>query len=320
MIESSSSRVRLLKPRHGYSLIDVTVVAGVVSLLVMLTLPAIQAAQVDARLVQCRNNLKQIGLAMHNYHDVYKTMPPAWTAHHPNAGSGPRFGWSSSILPFIEQAPLYNSLDFRQNMPAPDELLQTSIPVYRCPSDLTPAVNSMRGNYGVNNYSVNYGAYPIVRVVPGRLSQYWPGQLPASWNGFPTGGLSAGGARIDRSQMWNGIFMLNRGAGFRDIVDGSSNTIMVSERSYLSAAGIWPGVGDNSMENDVMTDGSALSPLNGSLRSWSSLHSGTINILLCDGAVRSVSLDIDSADSLDAPYGVFQKLTSRNDGQPLGEF
>ncbi len=121
-----------------------TVVCG--GILVALLLPAVQAARESARRMSCGNNLKQIALAMHNYHDTYKTFPPAYIA---DEDGNPMRSWRASILPFIESSSLYDRYDFHVPWDAPENqfALSISIPTYSCPSDRASAETPTDTNY-----------------------------------------------------------------------------------------------------------------------------------------------------------------------------
>ena len=288
--------------RRGFALIEVLVLVGVIVVILAVLLPAIQRSRQDARRVQCKNNLKQFGLALHNYHDVHKLFPPGWVSREGAPGSGPRIGWQTFILPYFDQAPLYNRIDF--NKPPheadgkPNKAFQTVLAAYRCPVDPAPDLNPLRGEYATSNYSGNYGDFPP-RLSPLGLGDAWPGA-------------------VDAPMKSRGIFARNSSVGMRDITDGSSNTFMVGERSFASGAAIWVGVTDNAHEDDTLTDVSHRSRPNAGWSSYSSRHAGGVHMLMCDGAVRFVS---DTIESKPAPeQGTFQKLGCKNDGQPIGEF
>ncbi|HRX78605.1 MAG TPA: DUF1559 domain-containing protein, partial [Pirellulaceae bacterium] len=136
----------------GFTLVELLVVIAIIGILVALLLPAVQAAREAARRMQCGNNLKQIGLSMHNYHDTYKTLPPGYlmkrtspTVCLPNLNS---WGWGALLLPFMEQSPLHDKLKvgdisiFQAGAtPALLAAMNVSINSYRCPSDVAPDTN-----------------------------------------------------------------------------------------------------------------------------------------------------------------------------------
>src|SRR5687767_6993146 len=120
--------------RQAFTLVELLVVIAIIGVLVALLLPAVQAAREASRRMQCSNNLKQIALALHNYHDVHKTFPPAYI---PDADGKPMHSWRVLILPYIEQQPLFTQYDFNEpwNGPNNSRLANISIPVYHCPSE-----------------------------------------------------------------------------------------------------------------------------------------------------------------------------------------
>jgi prepilin-type processing-associated H-X9-DG protein len=297
------------KLSRGFTLIESLVIATTCSLLLTLALPGLLHARQQAVQQTCKNNLKQLGLALHNYHDVFNSFPPAWCIDHFDASSRAAFGWQASLLPYVDQAGLYNQINYHQ----PDWTIETAasggrsiagsviaktvLPVYLCPQDSTGGTNPFRDDYGTSNYSGNAGSELLPRWFESSAEQFWPG-----------------GANTPTVQ--NGIFVVNGKIGFRSITDGSSNTVMVSERSAYSGAGLWIGVRSNRHENDVMSDMNYITGVN---KSWSGLsgrHNGALNMLLCDGSVRLVKEDIDSQPE----GGILQALSTRAGGEIVGEF
>lgn len=273
------------RTRRGFHLVELTVIGSIAAVLLALVLPAVVRAQEEARQNSCKNNLKQFGLAMHNYHDVFQTFPPAWVSKVPDADEGPFIGWGTFLLPFVDQAPRYNQIDFNvvgNNEPA---VFQTVLEVYRCPSDPMVALNPIRGKMATSSYSGNGGNE----------------RLPGS---------------VDTPETLNGIMWRNSKCRIADIIDGTSNTFMVGERCLDSGSGIWMGVTKNRNENDSITDCSHHAQLNKSITSFSSRHPEGANFVLCDGSVRFIVESIESDEEL----GVYQKLAQRNDRQPVGDF
>lgn len=291
----------LMRNRRAFSLVELLVMMAVTMIAAALALPAIQQARQAARQESCKNNLKQLGLALHNYHDVYNCFVPAWCARFSEADSPAWTGWQAALLPYVEQAPLYNQMYQDNNAPewpAGGKVEKTVLPVYLCPMDSTGGVNPFRGGFGTSNYSGNFGPELLPRWYESSAEEFWPGAVATP-------------------QDSTGIFRHNDCTHIRDITDGTSNTVMVSERSAMSGAGIWMGVRSNRHENDAITDMNFLSGLNKSWSGFSGRHEGNVNLLICDGSVRLIREDVDSrADG----NGILQLLSSKSDGQVVGEF
>jgi prepilin-type N-terminal cleavage/methylation domain-containing protein/prepilin-type processing-associated H-X9-DG protein len=176
-METTGLRPQPRRPDRGFTLIEVLVVITIIGLLIALLLPAVQAAREAARRIQCANNLKQIGLALHSYHDVIGSLP--W-------GQGP-FGWNdwgaiALLLPHLERGPLYNSINFspdllpaRPGCPANSTVQLARLGVLLCPSDVDRLTNpeghsNYAGNAGSNplffGRSTPSGAFPVAAVYP----------------------------------------------------------------------------------------------------------------------------------------------------------
>lgn len=291
--------------RRGLTIVELLVVLGIVAILLGLMLPALQQAQQDARMAGCKNNLKQIAIGLHNYHDTYNCFPPGFVSKESHAGSGRRYGWQASLSPFLDQAPLFNQLNFSAPPADPRHtaLAKSVIPVLRCPADRTPATNPLRGDLGTSNYPGNNGPTSFPRWAPLGGSDFWPGT-------------------VESPMRTDGLFARNTRVGLRDITDGSSNTVMVLERSFSSGAAIWIGVTDVSHEEDTLVDMSHSSRPNASRSSSSSQHKGGVNLVMCDGAVKFIANSIQSTP-VSAPggqIGLWQRLSHKSDGLPLSEF
>ncbi|MHC2071004.1 DUF1559 family PulG-like putative transporter [Bremerella sp. T1] len=298
------------KTRRGFTLVELLVVIAIIGVLIALLLPAVQQAREAARRMQCTNNLKQIGLALHNYHDTYNALPAAWIRRH--GSSDPKYGWASMILPFIEQSNLYDQLDpgrialkdrFKSSATATDKaLLQTVIDGYRCPSDVTGDLND-KDIFGSDHFDIATANY-ICSI--GDVSV--------------TGDIDGGA-----------VFYGNSYLGFKDITDGLSNTAMIGERdggnsedtSVNFRAAVWAGVGrDNNngsgfvgrttgRSNFVINFDYGATGATANLgKGFSSLHPGGVNMLLGDGAVRFIP---ETAN----PTNVVRPLTLRSDGKTI---
>lgn len=288
-------------PSRGFTLIELLVVICVITILLTLLTPAVQRSRDAARLAHCKNNLKQLGLAFHNYHDTVKAFPPGWTQYHPQPGPETRFGWAVFVLPYLDQVPLYKRLDFGTQRAEPLSLFQTLIPVYRCPEDPSDDINAQRGEFGTLTYSVNFGPVAPPRLIENGLAEFWPGQLPTP---LSTGGLAH----------------LNSKVGVRDIRDGTSNTFLIGERSAIGSAAIWMGVRGNEFETDQVTDCAPGHEINKSEAGFSSRHIGGAHFLMCDGAVRFVNEQIPSGPGTMQQTLVYQRLSGRADGLTVSDF
>ncbi len=305
------TRLRHAPSRHAraFTLIELLVVIAIIAILIGLLLPAVQKVREAAARMQCQNNLKQIGLACHNYHDA-NSMFPAGSIYK----SGNYYGtWAVDILPYLEQQNLYNlynqALVNTANTPA---VLQALVKTYVCPSDpnpFTPAkpasgpgtsVLFMPGNYrcvaGADWGGQDWG------VDQGGPNENWDDATQVAWlmPNFPgdRGVMHAtgtGGATAER---------------FASITDGTSNTLMVGEyatRTSLNRRTFWAYAYTSYNESCVtfaqsrtlLADFNLCSntPPGGSnqcKRAWGSFHTGgMLNFVFCDGSVRSITTSID---------------------------
>jgi prepilin-type N-terminal cleavage/methylation domain-containing protein len=328
--------------RRGFTLIELLVVIAIIAILIALLLPAVQQAREAARRTQCRNNLHQIGLAMHNYHDAYQHFPPGhmgsdpWQTNCP-AGVCGLWAWPAYLLPYIDQAPLYNvlainapyNLPQQASNPAVLPQMQKGLPVYRCPSDTGPEVNDQ---LRVPTLAGGGGANCTTNCVPVATSNYVGSNH--SWE-------------LERDRIWDGVFgraqmlgsdLLNpdgnlRCTQIRDIGDGTSNTFAVGERAWqlggvtLRAATVY-GCQDDSENHSrqglVYNMACGRYRLNDTCgncsRGFSSPHEGGAFFLLADGSVRFVSENIDHNNATSGIDSTYERLIAIYDRQTIGEF
>lgn len=328
---------------NGFTLIELLVVIAIIAVLVALLLPAVQQAREAARRSQCKNNLKQLGLALHNYHETHNLFPPGYVDGRGSSATIPAFTahwtWTAFLLPFVDQAPLYSLINvgnITPNQAVADSNRRTSMQVplqmFRCPSDPGPAQTSNR-RVRSNPATESQVEIPITNYLASndvtRLRQL---RSKNPVNGSTTvGGDGALGA-----------FWRDSNLRFRDITDGSSNTILIGERSYyLGTFEMWAGVlhatvgnsttGPNETASDIGLV-SAFScirhPINpgpaaGAERPlcYSSQHTGGAHFLLADGAVRFISENISTHTNVSADVGsTLARLIAIQDGQVIGEF
>lgn len=307
---------RRLNP--AFTLVELLVVIAIIGILIALLLPAVQAAREAARRAQCTNNLKQIGIALHNYHDTMKCFPVAFIRAANSADTTSQWGWQALILPFTEQDALADQLDSRSRtleavITGTPALVQNVITGYRCPSDNEEELNMDRsfGDHGgtpriaTSNYVASYGCRRTVTR--------------------NTGGDADGALTYMRTS-------------FRDISDGTSNTFAAGERNGGSKgcrSAMWAGAG-----NSRSTDAAAIYTTVGDIQTklnhpqkdtcryaFGSYHPGGANFVLCDGAVKFISETIEFNNGglsggvyTASQLGTYNKLGIRDDGQPVGEF
>lgn len=330
--------------RPGFTLIELLVVIAIIAVLIALLLPAVQQAREAARRTQCRNNLKQIGLAMHNYHDTAQRLPPGYVMQFSGTADSVLDGnwsWATYLLPYIDQAPLYTKFN-----PGPNTMtacvsdtsvngcragLQTTLTAFRCPSDNGPPLND--GPQPPDLPAPSTNGYRIQGVATA-TSNYMANNASRSLRS-DTGPLTAAGS----VQFANGIAWRNSSCSMRDVSDGLSNTIMVGERAYqLHAVKIYAGtiygirgaeqaVGDDN-RGLMMTHSCGLSLINSTTsptqgdfrRNYSSQHVGGSQFLLGDGSVRFISENVDHNIATATTDSTMERLMSRDDGMVLGDF
>ncbi len=278
---------------RGFTLIELLVVIAIIAVLIALLLPAVQQAREAARRAACVNNLKQMGLALHNYHDSLSVFPPGYLSGYPFVDAetdvSPGWGWASMILPQIDQAPLYNSINF--NLPIPVAANTTSIKVtinvFLCPSDA-----AVSGPYAIQD-----GLGDTLAVVAPSSYAACAGDDPSDV-AFGYNNLGVG----------RGLFFRNSNIRIASITDGTSQTVMIQERDWSITEGTWTGAIAGGLctrgplnPTPVWANPSYLAPclviahcnqLNSNsdadsgLDDASSLHPGGANILFADGSVH----------------------------------
>jgi len=316
------------------------VVIAIIGILVALLLPAIQAARESARRTQCVNNLKQIGLALHNYHDSHNRFPPGFarTLGSGNQGTAARrmngnWAWGAFILPYMELSSLAETIDIN-GFTVPEciadtmklKAMQQPIGAYKCPTAAAPDINGRRNFSG-------------------------PGGTPANQKIATSTYVASCGTRLlrdGRVQTERGVFFGNSTTSTVDILDGTACTIAIGERAYhnrraFNASGTelwrtnraasafavqgeyeqsWVGMGCahasgrlrlnyNAENHDLL------------IRAYSSMHPGGANFAFCDGSVHFLTDDIDA--DMDyrqrvkdyAPNSTWEKLLAVADNEPV---
>jgi len=322
--------------RGAFTLVELLVVIAIIGVLVALLLPAVQAAREAARRMQCSNNLKQIGIALHNYHDIHKSFPygafnlrETW----PSSGSN----WRALILPFLEQNAVHSQLSFTADShfmaggAAGSDALQGNevlrgfrLDTYLCPSstidpfDIAPVSNNDGSAMNIHYVGVQGAAPPV------------PGADPNRGTNNCSQGTSCN----------NGLLVANETFRMSDATDGTSNTMLVSEQSGLvdgvnrtsNYYGGWYGsrhprtINDpngcsdlwqtgtsclaHALNSNVVDSGTERMYRNNTI--YNSQHPGGVNVLLADASIQFIAETID--------FVTLKRLACRYDGEPVGSF
>ena len=297
-------------PRRAFTLIELLVVIAIIAILIGLLLPAVQKVRAAASRLQCKNNLKQIGLAFHSYHGTNDSLPSGFASRAAwvdGPGLGQGWGWASYLLPYLEQDNLFRQIDFAKDIanPVNAKARTTKLSVFRCPADSplgdTFSVPDSSGNPLCNVAFGNYVGMAGIYEVTG---------YPDTSNGAP------------------GVLLRNSRIRFADITDGTSNTLFAGERaSKQSPMTTWVGAVSGSViqqtNNPALgVEGPGILVLTNSgevaegrtpnnplehVEDTNSRHAQGVNWLFGDGSVRSIS------DSI--PPAVWVAITTRTGGE-----
>lgn len=300
--------------RRAFTLVELLVVIAIIGILIALLLPAVQAAREAARRSQCKNNLKQLGLGLHNHHDTHGFLPPSEThteefLRADNDDWGNSTGtWQTLILPFIEQGPAFNKIDFTQrwdysgNGYENKKTIQQPYESYLCPSN--PLQDKVSGN-GFDSHITHYFAV-------------WGGDNPPGGRARQRWDCVTCSDRYDR-RIWRGAMTYNSKNTLAQLTDGTSNVIIVAEvRGFRPAS---PSQMQNPVDGRGMrweiSTGTDL-PINGvhdfgcgncRWENGASFHPGGINVLMGDASVQFVRAQIDAT--------VYRRLGAMGDGVPV---
>ncbi|MBN2293393.1 MAG: DUF1559 domain-containing protein [Pirellulales bacterium] len=313
------------KYRNGFTLVELLVVIAIIGILIALLLPAVQAAREAARRMQCTNNLKNLGLAMHNYHGALGSFPPGFETINSAGNVAGGWAWAVYLMPYIEQSSLKDSLsptkyklDEVTSNPDLLKMLQTNLSIFECPSSPLQPLREFLGPgsamVGTSNYTGCRGFFNI----SGGNHSIWPN---------------------------NGVLYGDSSVRIRDITDGTSCTFALGERTVLDAWeneptkwSSWCGPGGLGVGSTVTSSVSRRMNHETNIHAFSSHHASGANFCFADGSVHFISDAVNSVDSGDSGLntsgspasvaalnqamgtpnvGTFQLLGIRNDGHMI---
>jgi prepilin-type N-terminal cleavage/methylation domain-containing protein len=315
----------MTQSRRAFTLIELLVVIAIIAILIAILLPAVQQAREAARRAQCKNHLKQLGLALHNYHDSSNVFTPGWFGYDlSRAYFQTQFAWGAMLLPGLDQAPLWNSLNFSRRAvdSANTPYLKQVVPVFNCPSDTGPTVakllclpfdSSQSVDWATSNYTGCRGGLAFVPP-SNNVAQLVLGGNPTSNKGL-----------FDNTSVRR----------MRDITDGTSATFAIGEcvvgtLDFLSgptmgapAPHLWNASRMEGSDvtalciksgtpNKIFTASAPGNPKGYRLGYLHSRHVGGVHVLLCDGAVRFISENIDDT--------TYESLGTIGRGEVIAEF
>ncbi|QDV49840.1 DUF1559 domain-containing protein [Gimesia fumaroli] len=324
MTQQNSSR----KQRQAFTLIELLVVIAIIAILIALLLPAVQQAREAARRSSCKNNMKQLGIALHNYHEIHSVFPPGYLRRDYSISTfaGPGWGWGTMILPQLEQAGRYNQLRIdEQDLtgdPAIIAITQPKIDTFRCPSMPGGTINEKLKSdpadegHSISSYKAIFGDLNTQYNYSGDNCSLYAGSC-----------ISGG----------NGAFSPNSSVKFRDMTDGTANTLLIGEVPYglngtVNSSGtkidyrgsVWAGVDPEGSRSNVaviqtfrgLTGSGTPSTsyrINGTnSNAFGSHHTGGAHFLMGDGSVHFLSENLNNA--------TINRLAARDDGEVVGEY
>ncbi len=297
------------KARGGFTLIELLVVIAIIAILIALLLAAVQRAREAAARIQCTNNLKQVALACHNFHDTYKTFPQGVYYTYPNY----YFSWMAQLLPFVEQGPLWNTaVNYAANVddwpwgPPNNPALAMVVPIYGCPSDprslvaldakgILAAFTSYQGNCGTRG---NPNPYKDSTGYDGVL--FWQSQVRFADITDGTSNTFLAGERPPSADLWFGWWFAGGGFDFSGVGNVVLGSLEIQYAQELGCSSSYANYQNGTLGNNC------------DQAHWWSLHTGGGNFAFCDGSVRFIPYTAGNA--------AMAAMASRNGGEVVPSF
>lgn len=324
-------RDRGVQRARGFSLVELLVVVAVVTVLTAVLLPAVYQVRESARRTHCRNNLKQIGLALQHYHHWADTFPPGFVQRDlSDPHTHFSYGWMALVLPQLDQQPLHEQLDFRNPV-----FSKQFLSVAACPSDGLVS-SELPAQWRWVDIGAPLGDCSTFyrRTIEADCDGQWTASVPTEYQAIPRRrGFAARGSYVGNygnhrvlavAQSGNGVFSGNSAIRLRQITDGVSHTFLAGERDIAVGDAAWEGThweergGETGTARVVQSGRFVLGttgngpPNDSRSHGFSSAHDGGCHMLLCDGAVRFVSREIS--------LRTWNHLAARNDGHATAAY
>lgn len=288
--------------RGGFTLVELLVVIAIIGILVGLLLPAVQAAREAARRMSCTNNMRQLGLAVHNYESAFKRLPAGWSDW--QRSGEPGWGWSAALLPFMEGNNLYNNIDTRFAIEIPEHqaVREMVVQTFICPSDTGDNLFQIAEGDGHHHDHLSSDHGGLIDDEGDKL--FWISK--SNYVGvFGTFEIH------DAPYRGNGMFFGNSKTRFADVTDGLSNTIMIGERNSKFGQSIWHGNIPEVAESEArilgIVDHHRPNHPDGHFDDFRSYHTGGVNFMRADVSVFFLSENTDAE--------VYRAMATRNGGE-----
>ena len=302
--------------RTGFTIVELLVAIAIIAILIVLIVPAVVSSREAARRMSCQNNLRQLGLAIHSYHEVFHAFPLGCVSApiHNNPLQQDGYGWATSLLPYLEQQNIYAAVSepFIPGASAPQGTIGVFLTTYEKTGHIIPAGATV---------------LPVFRCPSSQLADHIRGSSQPQINGYATSDYKGSSGYQDTGlflEVADAIVANSTLIRMEDISDGASNTICLGESSYFIDPVQWPvWIGCAYQNESCLFKTSQLAPINCFLRQKSlttmltassddcafSWHSGGAQFSFADGSVHFLSENIDAQ--------IYLRLGSRNDGQPV---
>jgi prepilin-type N-terminal cleavage/methylation domain-containing protein len=281
----------------GFTLVELLVVIAIIGILIGMLLPAVQQVREAARRIDCSNKCRQIGLAAMNFESARQVFPSGWTTNDDDLTG---WGWASSVLPFLDAQNLFQQINFRAPVDTNPDVLAEVLPMFLCTSDPAPEILGFDAEVAPVGSSGGSGSRN-----PSAQSNDSLMVARSNYSGV-FGTLESN----EDPRRGNGMFFADSRIGFRNLRDGSSNTMMIGERRNDLGAVTWSGVIPGVSEPFSRIVGAADLPPNAqqeTFENFRSYHPGGINVTLGDGSTQFISDDINEL--------TFRGLASVNGGE-----